>query len=105
MKQVGQLNNPGCVYILTNKNKTTLYVGVTSELINRVSKHKNHYYENSFSSRYNTTLLVYYRWFDTIEAAITEEKRIKGGSRKKKIEMINSFNSEWRDLFEDLVIE
>lgn len=84
MKSYGQLNNRAYVYILTNKNHTTLYTGVSSELITRIYKHKTHYYKHSFSYSYNVEKLVYYKWFESIEAAIAEEKRIKGGSRKKK---------------------
>lgn len=103
MKAAGQINNPGCVYILTNKERTTLYTGVTTELISRIDQHRSHYYTGSFSDKYKTTLLVYYRWFDTIEEAILEEKRIKGGSRKKKIDLINSINPEWKDLYADVL--
>jgi putative endonuclease len=90
----------GTVYIMTNKRRTVLYTGVTSSLISRVIKHRNGVYPNSFSSRYNTIHLVYYRTFSTIEEAIAEEKRIKGGSRKNKINLIESMNPEWKDLWE-----
>ena len=53
------------VYILTNRNHTTLYVGVTSQLVKRVVKHRNKYYPKSFSARYNVNILVYYECFDT----------------------------------------
>ena len=79
-------------------NHSTLYTGVTSDLAARVAKHKEKFYPGSFSSRYNCVKLVYYRWFDTIMEAITEEKRIKGGSRKKKEALINGMNPEWKDL-------
>ena len=60
------------------------------------------YTPNSFSAKYNCIKLVYYNRFDTIMAAITEEKRIKGGSRKKKEMLINSKNPEWKDLYEEI---
>ena len=90
----------GCVYIMTNHNHTVLYVGVSSSLIARVWQHKNNIYVNSFTSKYKCHKLVYYNFFSTIEDAIADEKRIKGGSRKKKLELINSMNPEWKDLYE-----
>ena len=92
----------GYVYIITNYTNTTLYTGVTSNLIARVIEHRDRLYPKSFSSKYRLNKLVYYESFDSIEAAIEREKQIKGGSRKKKIDLINSINSEWRDLFEDV---
>ncbi len=92
----------GFVYIMCNTNNSTLYTGVTSDLLARVQEHKTKYYPNSFTSRYNCTKLVYYKFFETIEAAIDEEKRIKGGSRKQKERLINSINKEWKDLWEDI---
>lgn len=92
----------GWVYIICNINNTTLYVGVTSTIAARVIKHKEKFYPNSFSARYNCVKLVYYKWFDTIIEAIKEEKRIKAGSRKKKEMLINSMNPEWKDLYEQV---
>ena len=68
----------GYVYILTNKNRTTIYVGVTAELSARLWKHKNQFYgSDSFSARYNLILLVYYEAFDNIVDAIAREKQFK----------------------------
>ena len=92
----------GAVYILTNHLNTVLYTGVTSNLIKRVYQHKTNNYPRSFTSRYKVHKLVYYEGFHLIEEAIAREKQIKAGSRKKKEELINSMNPEWRDLFEDL---
>ena len=78
----------GAVYFMTNKQHTVLYTGVTSDLIARVQLHIQKFYPGSFSAKYNVNKLVYYCSFSTIEEAIAEEKRIKGGSRKKKIEFI-----------------
>ncbi|WP_421898565.1 GIY-YIG nuclease family protein [Marinoscillum sp.] len=89
----------GCIYIMTNGNNTTLYVGVTSNLINRIYEHKNHKYPRSFTARYNLHKLVYYESFPTIVEAIDREKQIKGGSRKKKMDLISSQNPEWIDLY------
>ena len=91
------------IYIVTNKNHTVLYTGVTSYLKKRIWEHKNKIYSKSFSARYNTDQLVYYEAFFDIGEAIAREKQLKGGSRQKKIDLINCFNPEWRDLFEDLV--
>jgi putative endonuclease len=92
----------GYVYILTNKNNTVLYTGVTSEIKTRVYQHKTGYYKGSFTSRYNVNKLVYYEDFLFIEEAIAREKQIKAGSRMKKIELIMSLNPEWRDLYNEL---
>lgn len=89
----------GTVYILTNKNHTVLYTGVTSDLFVRMQQHISKYYSESFTARYNATKLVYYKHFDTIESAIAEEKRIKGGNRQQKIDLINSMNKNWIDLW------
>ena len=90
----------GCVYIMASKRNGTLYVGVTSRLAERVNEHRTHVYPNSFTAKYNCNMLVYYNSFDRIENAITEEKRIKGGSRKKKIMLIEEMNPEWEDFWE-----
>ena len=86
------------VYILTNKNMSVLYTGVTSDLEQRIYDHKTKSDPSSFSARYNTTLLVYYEEFNSIDDAIYREKQIKGGSRKDKIALIDSVNPEWIDL-------
>ncbi|MFN8296325.1 MAG: GIY-YIG nuclease family protein [Chitinophagales bacterium] len=88
-----------CVYILTNKNNTTLYTGVTSDLQRRIVEHKTHYYPKSFTARYNLTKLVYFESYSSVEEAIQIEKRIKAGSRIKKEELINSINPKWDDLY------
>ena len=92
----------GWVYIMSNWNNTTLYVGVTSTLAARIVQHREKFYQNSFTSKYNCKKLVYYRWFDTILKAMDEERRIKGGSRKKKEMLINSMNPLWNDLYEEI---
>jgi putative endonuclease len=92
----------GTVYIMTNKHNTVLYTGVTSDIVSRVIEHHEKYYPQSFTAKYNVNKLVYYRTFTSIEEAIMEEKRIKGGSRAKKIALINSINPSWKDLAEEL---
>ena len=88
----------GYVYILTNRNNTVLYVGVTSNLEERIWQHRTGYFKNTFTSRYNVIKLVYYEHFLTIEDAIYREKQLKGGTRKKKTELINKINPEWKEL-------
>jgi putative endonuclease len=89
----------GAVYIMTNENNTTLYIGVTSDLITRITQHKEKFYNSSFTARYNLTKLVYYETFHSIVEAIHREKQLKAGSRKKKVALINSINPDWNDLF------
>ena len=89
---------PGYIYILTNKNNTTLYVGVTSNLTLRIRQHKEKHDKKSFTARYNLDKLVYYEAFQMIEDAIAREKQLKAGSRGKKIALIEKENSAWSDL-------
>jgi putative endonuclease len=93
----------GHVYIMTNPWSTTLYVGVTSNLVQRVPQHIQKFHPYSFSARYNLTKLVYYEFHERIEFAIAREKQIKAGSRQKKIALINSMNPNWVDLYQSLV--
>jgi putative endonuclease len=90
------------VYILTNERNTALYTGVTSDLISRVYQHREKLLPG-FSSRYNVCKLVYYEWGCGAAGAIAREKQIKAGSRQKKLDLINSMNPEWRDLYDELV--
>ena len=86
---------------MTNKHNTTLYTGVTNNLLRRVHEHKSGM-GSKFTHRYNIYKLVYYETTNDIEAAIIREKQIKGGSRQKKIDLVNSINPGWRDLSDDL---
>jgi putative endonuclease len=92
----------GAVYIMTNKNKTTIYIGVTSNLRNRIIQHREHYFKSSFTATYNLTCCIYYESFFSIEEAIAREKVLKKWRREKKINLINSFNPEWKDLWEEI---
>jgi predicted GIY-YIG superfamily endonuclease len=85
------------VYIMANKRNGTLYTGVTSDLPKRADEHKAGV-ELGFASRYGCTLLVYFEVFDDMEAAITREKQIKAGSRRKKLALIEGVNPNWKDL-------
>jgi len=93
----------GCVYIMTNKIHTVLYVGVTSELISRAYEHKNKVYPKSFTARYNCDKLVYYLFYQRIEEAIAAEKVLKGSSRKHKQQLVSSMNPEWTDIYDILL--
>jgi len=88
------------VYIATNKNQSVLYTGVTSDLQQRIYQHKQKVVKG-FTKRYNVSQLVYYELFNDIQEAIAREKQIKGGSREKKIELIEHLNPSWRDLYDD----
>ena len=85
------------VYILTNKRHNVLYTGITNNLDKRVFDHKTKQNEG-FTSKYNVDKLVYYEITEDINSAIEREKQIKAGPRKKKIELIDSMNPEWKDL-------
>lgn len=93
---------PGFIYILTNFNNTTLYIGVTSDLPERIKQHKHKFYPKSFTAKYNLNKLVYYETFQMIEDAIGREKQLKAGSRLKKIQLIKSINPEWKDLYDEI---
>jgi len=93
----------GCVYIMTNKMHTVLYVGVTSELVDRVYKHRHKVYPESFTAKYNCDKLVYYVFYPHIEEAIAVEKALKGSSRKHKQQLVSSMNPEWKDLYDILL--
>ena len=89
------------VYLLTNKHNNVLYTGVTNDLIHRVYEHKNKLV-SGFTQKYNVDRLVYFEVCSGIVVAIEREKQIKGWSRKKKQDLINSLNPEWDDLYRSL---
>lgn len=93
----------GAVYIMTNTLRSVLYTGVTFDLIKRIQEHRNKAYPESFTAKYNVIHLVYYKPFSTIEEAITEEKRVKAGTRKQKNMLINLINPGWKDLWDEEV--
>jgi putative endonuclease len=85
-----------CIYILASGRNGTLYVGVTSNLAKRIDEHRRS--TDGFTARYKVHTLVYAEVCDTMEQAIVREKQIKGGSRKKKLELIEGINPLWKDL-------
>ncbi len=92
----------GYIYIMTNKNNSVLYTGVTNNLFRRITEHKSKINKNSFTARYNICKIVYFETFTSIVEAIAREKQIKAGSRKKKEDLINSINAEWKDLYDEI---
>jgi putative endonuclease len=90
------------IYIMANKRNGTIYTGVTSNLIRRVYQHK-HDDQPGFTKKYDCKKLVYYEQCDDMTTAIGREKQIKGGSRKKKLALIESINPQWLDLYETLL--
>ncbi|MBI5826657.1 MAG: GIY-YIG nuclease family protein [Deltaproteobacteria bacterium] len=86
---------------MTNKWNTVVYTGVTNDLKRRVFEHKEKLVEG-FTRKYNIDKLVYYEVFNDPENAIAREKQIKGGSRAGKIDLINSLNMSWRDLYDEI---
>ena len=95
------MNSRYYVYIMTNKHNTVLYTGVTNDLRRRVWEHKEKL-GGGFTSKYNVNKLVYYEDTADVRTAIAREKQIKGGSRQKKIDLVNSLNPDWRNLYDDL---
>jgi len=91
-----------CVYILASRRNGTLYTGVTACLPRRVWEHRNHIVAG-FTRRYGIDRLVYYETCDTIYIAIQREKQIKKYSRRRKIELIERGNTNWRDLYPEIL--
>ena len=89
------------VYILTNKKNKVLYTGVTNNLYRRVCQHKEGK-GSKFTLKYHVTKLVYYEIFENVMDALNREKQLKGGSRKRKIDLVNEVNPDWHDLFDEL---
>jgi putative endonuclease len=92
----------GAVYILTNVNRTVLYVGVTSDLIFRLAEHREKIHPKSFTAKYNAIICVYYEVFPHIEEAIAREKEIKKWRREKKDQLINSVNPSWKSFNDEI---
>lgn len=89
------------IYIMTNKYRKVLYIGVTGYLEQRVWQHKTHQIRKSFTDKYNCEYCIYYEEFDYINDAIDREKELKNWSRKKKEDLINTVNPEWRELINE----
>jgi putative endonuclease len=87
---------------MTNKKNWTLYIWVTRDIIHRVYQHKEWLIE-WFTQKYDLKQPVYYEIYETIAEAIQREKQLKAWNRKKKVELIESFNNEWNDLYSHIV--
>jgi len=98
MRKYISLQHFGYVYMMTNKNRTTLYIGVTNDLCRRIYEHKNHLNINSFTDKYNLEYCIYYEEFQSFNLAIQREKELKKWNRQKKDELINKKNPEWREV-------
>ena len=92
------MNHSGYIYIMTNKNRTTLYIGVTNDLCRRIYEHKNHLIKDSFTDKYNLEYCIYYEEFPYFDLAIKREKELKKWNRQKKENLINRKNSDWKEL-------
>ena len=92
----------GYVYILFNKRNGTLYTGITSNIVKRVFEHKSKLVEG-FTSKHGIDKLGYYEIYDSVASAIEREKRIKGGSRKSKMALIEGMNPDWEDLYDSII--
>jgi putative endonuclease len=90
-----------CVYIVASKLRGTLYTGVTANLPRRAFEHREGLVRG-FSTKYGCKILVWYELHETMIDAITREKQIKGGSRAKKLALIEKLNPGWNDLYETL---
>jgi putative endonuclease len=96
------VNKQPAVYILASKRNGTLYIGVTSDLVKRISEHRNDMVEG-FTKRYGVHQLVWYELHENMESAIEREKRLKEWKRKWKLELIESTNPNWLDLYYTIV--
>ena len=91
-----------CVYILASKRNGTLYLGVTSNLVQRIWQHKNDFVEG-FTKRYGVHTLVWFEPHESMESAIAREKAIKEWNRVWKLELIEKVNPTWRDFYDEIV--
>lgn len=91
-----------CVYMMASSRNGTLYIGVSSDLIKRVWQHKNEAIKG-FTEKYSVHLLVWYEVHENMESAISREKALKKWNRIWKLRLIEQFNPEWQDLYEQLI--
>jgi putative endonuclease len=96
------MDTPSYVYMLASQRYGTLYIGVTSDLAKRVWEHRNEFFGDSFTRRYEVKQLVWYEEHGDIVAAIAREKQLKKWERKWKIRLVSSENPLWRDLYGDI---
>jgi putative endonuclease len=105
MKNVSKVpNKQYYFYILTTAKNSALYIGITNDLIRRIYEHKHDIVEG-FTKRYQVHKLVYYDSAGDVLAAIAREKQIKSWVRQKKVKLIDTFNPDWHDLYDELLEE
>lgn len=97
----GTMDKQPCVYLLASGRNGTLYVGVTSDLVDRTWQHREHV-ADGFTKKYAVTKLMWYEMHGTMETAILREKQIKKWRREWKVQLIDENNSSWRDLWPDI---
>ena len=102
MRYLIQIMKLPCVYMLPNRRNGTIYIGVTSNLVQRIWQHKNDLVDG-FTKRHHLHRLVWYESHSTMEAAITRERRLKRWYRCWKIDLIEQTNPSWRDLYPDII--
>ena len=93
----------GCIYIMTNYQRTTIYIGVTSDLRIRINQHRDQIDPKSFTAKYSLSTCIYYEMFPSIEEAIAREKQLKKWNRDKKEKLIATKNKEWKDLSSEIL--
>ena len=91
-----------CVYIMASKRNGTLYIGVSSNVVQRVWQHKNNLVEG-FTNRYGIHILVWYEVHETMQSAIAKEKMVKNWKRVWKLALIEKNNPEWQDLYQNII--
>ena len=91
------------VYILSNTTGTTIYVGITNDLVRRVYEHKHKADPGSFTAKYDIQKLVYYEYTPDVRSAIEWEKQIKGWNRARKNKLVEKQNPKWEDLYEKIL--
>jgi len=96
------MKNPA-IYILSNSTNSTIYIGVTSNLIQRIYQHKNHF-TDGFTKKYKTNKLVYFEQFEDMENALKREKTLKKWNREWKNELIEKGNPNWEDLWKNIIL-
>jgi len=96
------MERQSCVYMMASQRNGTLYIGVTSNLIKRIWEHKTNVVEG-FTKKYDIHTLVWYEIHETIGSAIQKEKTLKKWRRKWKMDLIESFNPEWKDLYKTII--
>ena len=91
------------VYILANSTNTTLYIGVTKDLVRRMYEHRHKLDPTSFTAKYDVHKLVYFEYTNDVRSAIAREKQLKGWNRARKNKLIETWNPLWEDLYESIL--